>query len=70
MCDKHETSRDSSPDITGDTDDMDRRSLSAPPLSPRVDSESERPLSSTALTQSISQSGSAGSAGSPSPSLR
>ncbi|XP_055710421.1 retinal homeobox protein Rx [Phlebotomus papatasi] len=66
--DKIENSRDSSPDITGDPDD-DRRSSSVPPLSPRVDSESERPLSSSHLTQSVSQSGSGGSAGSPSPGL-
>lgn len=63
-----EQSRDSSPDITGDHDD-DRRSTSPPPLSPRVDSESERPLSSNQMTQSLSQSGSC-SAGSPSPGLR
>ncbi|XP_055684160.1 homeobox protein ceh-37 isoform X2 [Lutzomyia longipalpis] len=66
--DKIESSRDSSPDITGDADD-DRRSSSVPPMSPRMDSETERPLSSSHLTQSLSQSGSGGSPGSPSPGL-
>uniref|UniRef100_A0A1B0ETH3 OAR domain-containing protein n=1 Tax=Lutzomyia longipalpis TaxID=7200 RepID=A0A1B0ETH3_LUTLO len=38
-------------------------------MSPRMDSETERPLSSSHLTQSLSQSGSGGSPGSPSPGL-
>ncbi|XP_065090864.1 diencephalon/mesencephalon homeobox protein 1 isoform X2 [Ochlerotatus camptorhynchus] len=67
--DKLETdSRDSSPDITGDADDDDMRSSSAPPMSPRVDSEPDRPHSSTQM-HSITQSGS-NSAGTPSPGLK
>ncbi|XP_053694910.1 uncharacterized protein LOC128742536 [Sabethes cyaneus] len=67
--DKLETdSRDSSPDITGDPDDDDMRSSSAPPLSPRMDSEPDRPHSTTQL-HSMTQSGS-NSAGTPSPGLK
>ncbi|XP_058446424.1 diencephalon/mesencephalon homeobox protein 1 [Malaya genurostris] len=67
--DKLETdSRDSSPDITGDADDDDMRSSSAPPMSPRMDSEPDRPLSTSQL-HSINQSGS-NSAGTPSPGLK
>uniref|UniRef100_A0A4Y0BNY7 Dorsal root ganglia homeobox protein n=1 Tax=Anopheles funestus TaxID=62324 RepID=A0A4Y0BNY7_ANOFN len=72
MGDKLDTdSRDSSPDITGDADDDDMRSSSVPPMSPRVDSESERPGSSTQLNSahSLSQSAS-NSAGTPSPGLK
>ncbi|KAJ6646391.1 Dorsal root ganglia homeobox protein [Pseudolycoriella hygida] len=63
---KMDTSRDSSPDILGDNDE-DRSS--GAPQSPTADSDAERPLSSTQMTQSISQSCS-GSGGSPSPGLR
>ncbi|XP_058819119.1 diencephalon/mesencephalon homeobox protein 1 [Topomyia yanbarensis] len=67
--DKLETdSRDSSPDITGDADDDDMRSSSAPPMSPRMDSEPDRPLSTNQL-HSMTQSGS-NSAGTPSPGLK
>ncbi|XP_053672291.1 diencephalon/mesencephalon homeobox protein 1 [Anopheles nili] len=72
MSDKLDTdSRDSSPDITGDADDDDMRSSSVPPMSPRVDSEPERPGSSTQLNSahSLSQSAS-NSAGTPSPGLK
>ncbi|XP_061515478.1 diencephalon/mesencephalon homeobox protein 1 [Anopheles gambiae] len=72
MGDKLDTdSRDSSPDITGDADDDDMRSSSVPPMSPRVDSEPERPGSSTQLhsAHSLSQSAS-NSAGTPSPGLK
>uniref|UniRef100_A0A182KCN8 Homeobox domain-containing protein n=1 Tax=Anopheles christyi TaxID=43041 RepID=A0A182KCN8_9DIPT len=72
MGDKLDTdSRDSSPDITGDADDDDMRSSSVPPMSPRVDSEPERPGSTTQLhsTHSLSQSAS-NSAGTPSPGLK
>uniref|UniRef100_A0A182NGJ6 Homeobox domain-containing protein n=1 Tax=Anopheles dirus TaxID=7168 RepID=A0A182NGJ6_9DIPT len=72
MGDKLDTdSRDSSPDITGDADDDDMRSSSVPPMSPRVDSEPERPGSSTQLNSahSLSQSAS-NSAGTPSPGLK
>uniref|UniRef100_A0A182J0M5 Dorsal root ganglia homeobox protein n=1 Tax=Anopheles atroparvus TaxID=41427 RepID=A0A182J0M5_ANOAO len=72
MSDKLDTdSRDSSPDITGDADDDDMRSSSVPPMSPRVDSEPERPGSSTQLNSahSLSQSAS-NSAGTPSPGFK
>lgn len=63
-------SRESSPDITGEIDDDPRSPISGgdatTPMSPRIDSDSERPLSSTQMTQSVSHSGSM-SAGSPSP---
>lgn len=59
-----DASRESSPDIMGDNDE-DRSSAH----SPTADSDAERPLSSTQMTQSISQSCS-GSGGSPSPGLR
>lgn len=62
-----DASRDSSPDILGDNDED--RSSGAPLDSPTADSDAERPLSSTQMTQSISQSCS-GSGGSPSPGLR
>ncbi|CAO1354594.1 unnamed protein product [Diamesa hyperborea] len=65
-------SRDSSsPNITGDMDDDDDgRSSSAPPISPRIDSETDRPLSTNMTqSQSLSRSGS-GSVGTPSPGLR
>ncbi|XP_055921868.1 diencephalon/mesencephalon homeobox protein 1 [Eupeodes corollae] len=68
--DKMDDSRDSSPDITGEMDDDPRSSHSPPPTSPRMDSDPERPLSSTHLTQSASQSGGSISAGSPSPGVR
>lgn len=58
-------SRESSPDIMGDNDE-DRSS--GAPHSPTADSDTERPLSSTQMTQSISQSCSG--SGSPSPGLR
>lgn len=61
-----DASRESSPDILGDNDE-DRSS--GAPHSPTADSDAERPLSSTQMTQSISQSCS-GSGGSPSPGLR
>ncbi|XP_037047017.1 homeobox protein ceh-37 isoform X2 [Bradysia coprophila] len=64
--DKMDASRESSPDILGDNDE-DRSSCA--PHSPTADSDAERPLSSTQMTQSISQSCS-GSGGSPSPGLR
>ncbi|XP_049534375.1 diencephalon/mesencephalon homeobox protein 1 [Anopheles darlingi] len=72
MSDKLDTdSRDSSPDITGDADDDDMRSSSVPPMSPRVDSEPERPSSSTQLNSAHSMSHSASnSAGTPSPGLK
>lgn len=60
-----DASRESSPDILGDNDE-DR---SSGPHSPTAESDVERPLSSTQMTQSISQSCS-GSGGSPSPGLR
>lgn len=65
-----EQSRESSPDIIGDNDD-ERLSTSAPPHSPRTDSDLERPQSSSMPIhhQSMSQSCS-GSAGSPSPGFR
>ncbi|XP_058061814.1 diencephalon/mesencephalon homeobox protein 1-like [Anopheles bellator] len=70
MGDKLDTdSRDSSPDITGDADDDDMRSSSVPPMSPRVDSEPERPSSSTQLNSTHSHSAS-NSAGTPSPGLK
>ncbi|XP_055597889.1 diencephalon/mesencephalon homeobox protein 1-B-like [Uranotaenia lowii] len=63
-------SRDSSPDITGDPDDDDgMRSPSAPPMSPRMDSETDRPHSGSGQTHSMTRSGS-NSAGSPSPGLK
>ncbi|XP_037903927.1 paired mesoderm homeobox protein 2A [Hermetia illucens] len=68
VVEKTENSRDSSPDITGEIDD-EVQSTSGPPTSPRVDSDNERPLSSSQMTQSVSQSGSI-SAGSPSPGVR
>ncbi|XP_039952910.1 homeotic protein ocelliless isoform X1 [Bactrocera tryoni] len=75
--DKLHDSRESSPDITGEIDDDEpslRRSHSPgpPSASPHaIDSDNERPLSSTQLTtQSASQSVGSISAGSPSPSAR
>ncbi|EDS45397.1 conserved hypothetical protein [Culex quinquefasciatus] len=64
-------SRDSSPDITGDADDDDMRSSSAPPMSPRMDSEPDRPHSgNNQMHHSMNTQSGSNSAGTPSPGLK
>ncbi|XP_039431036.1 diencephalon/mesencephalon homeobox protein 1 [Culex pipiens pallens] len=72
MNDKLDTdSRDSSPDITGDADDDDMRSSSAPPMSPRMDSEPDRPHSgNNQMHHSMNTQSGSNSAGTPSPGLK